>query len=158
MTSNSPALYTGSSSTFALEGMPSPANQDLLASEYVVEEAREFTMKPLAIMPPPNNGSSLKSTARTMAPRGGAKTKCAPPNKRTSTGVLGLKRKTPKESGPSLQKGEKYKGSLVTPSGNVVFHSYSSPSVPSASPLPNSCFTIVGVRKPEGWVWEGSQT
>ena len=107
-------------------------------------------MKPLAIMPPPNSGSSLKSTTRTMAPRGGAKIKRAPPSKRTPTGVFGLKRKTPKESGPSLQKGEKYKGSLVTPSDNVVLHSYSSPPIPSACPLPNSRFTVVGVRKPEG--------
>jgi len=56
-------------------------------------------MKPLAIMPPPNSGSSLKSTARTMAPRGGAKTKCAPPNKRTLTGILDLKRKLLKKKG-----------------------------------------------------------
>lgn len=83
-----------------------------------------------------------------MAPRGGAKIKHALPSKRTSTGALSLKTKAPEEGRPSRHQGEVYRRSLVTPSGNIVYHSYSSTLAPPSSPSP--CFTIVGIRKPEG--------
>ena len=49
------ALYTGSSSTYELKGIPSPANQIFFTNERITEEARAITLKPLAILPPQEN-------------------------------------------------------------------------------------------------------
>lgn len=91
----------------------------------------------------------MKSTACTKAPIGDAKLKRASP-KRTSTGAIGLKKLRTEEGGPSYHPGKK-KSSLVTPLGNVVYHSYTTTSSkPPSDPLPSPHFTIKGVRKPEG--------
>lgn len=141
MAGKSLALYTGSSSTYDLEGVPSLANQPFLTNEQVVEEARAIIMKPLAILPPQKNGASQGSVARSVAPGGRGKVKRMYPYRRSTTGTLALKKKLPEDGTPGLQSGEKYKGSLVTPLGNVCFHSYSSSSLPPKSPLRKPCFT-----------------
>lgn len=133
MASHALALYTGSCSTYNLDGVS--ASIDLVPeSTFVREDARAITMTPLAIMPPPSSMSgstSLKSTTRTKAPQGGTKSKQAPPM-RPLTGITGLKRKAPKV-------GEKK--THVTPLGSSV-------SCPSTRPSPS--YTIVGVKKPDG--------
>lgn len=130
MASNALALYTGSSSTYNLEGVP--RSFDLVPeSTFVREEAKAIIVTPLAIMPPPNSGTSggasLKSTAWTKAPQGGAKPRQAPPSK-TSMGTVGLKRKVPESTEPS-------KKVHVTPSGNTIF---------------SRSYTVVGIKKPDG--------
>jgi hypothetical protein len=70
-----------SNSTYDLEGVP--LSIDLVPkSTFVSEEARIITEAPLAIMPPPtytmSGGSSLKTTACSKVPQGGAKEKTAP--------------------------------------------------------------------------------
>jgi len=133
MASHALALYTSSCSTYNLDGVP--ASIDLVPeSTFVREEARVITMMPLAIMPSLSSmsgGTSLKYTACTKAPQGGAKSKQAPPTK-PLMGITGLKRKAPKV-------GEKK--THVTPSGSSV-------SRPNTRPSPS--YTIVGVKKPDG--------
>jgi len=123
MAGKSLALFIDSNSTYDLEGVPSPLNQVFHASEQVVEEARTIIMKPLAILPPQKSEASQGSTARSAAPVGGGKVGRTYPYKRPTKGTLGLKKMLPEEGGPSLQPGEKYKNSLVMPSGDVCFHS-----------------------------------
>ena len=78
------ALYTGSSSTYELKGIPSPANQIFFTNERITEEARAITLKPLAILPPQekeigaSQGSSPNNSglaARSVAPNGNGKAK-----------------------------------------------------------------------------------
>ena len=69
------ALYTGSSLTYNLEGVPHSIDP-VPESTFVKEEVKAITMAPLVIMPLPSSevgdGTSVKSTARTKAPQGGA--------------------------------------------------------------------------------------
>jgi len=51
------ALYTGSSSTYNLEGIPHDINP-VLVNTFMREEAKAVTMAPLAIMPPPFSRAS----------------------------------------------------------------------------------------------------
>jgi hypothetical protein len=93
MASHALTLYTASSSTYDIEGVP--LSIDLVPkSSYVREEARLITEAPLAIMAPPSyamsGGSSLKTMMRSKVPQGGAKEKKAAPT-RPTTGILGLK-------------------------------------------------------------------
>jgi len=124
MASHALTLYTASSSTYDLKGVP--LSIDLVPkSSFVREEARIITEASLAIMAPPSyamrGGSSPKTMARSKAPQGGAK------------------RKAPDISGPS-------KRSVVTPSGNTVSHASSS----FHTIRPSLSYTVVGVRKPDG--------
>jgi len=48
---NALTLYTGSCSTYNLDGMPLLANQPMPKSDYVREEVKALTMAPLALMP-----------------------------------------------------------------------------------------------------------
>ena len=78
MASHALSLYTASNSTYNLDKVP--LSIDLVPeSSYGREEARLITKSPLAIMPTPcfamSGGSSLKTTARSKAPQGGAKEK-----------------------------------------------------------------------------------
>ena len=61
-------LYTGSNSTYNLEGIPHAINP-VLESTFVREEAKAVTMAPLAIMPPllsrASGGTSMRSMAWT---------------------------------------------------------------------------------------------
>lgn len=70
MANNALALYTSSSSTYNLEGVPHSINL-VLESTFVKEEAKAITMAPHAILPPPisraSGDTSVKSTARTKA-------------------------------------------------------------------------------------------
>ena len=82
MASHALALYTASSSTYNLEGVP--LSIDLVPeSSFVREEARIITEAPLAIMAPPSyamsGGSSLKTMAHYKAPLGGTKEKKVAP-------------------------------------------------------------------------------
>ena len=105
------------------------------------EEPRAAIETPLAILPPPSlefsNVSSLKSTARSL--KNGAKKKV--PVGRQTTGVLGVKRKTP--SGSRLSK----RAAVMPPSSSV--SSLSSPVKDSRS------YTIRGVRKSDGGYAKG---
>ena len=69
------ALYTGSSSTYNLVGIPHAINP-VLENTFMREEAKAIIMAPLAIMSPPfsgaSGGMSVRSTARTNVPQGGA--------------------------------------------------------------------------------------
>ena len=64
------ALYTGSGSTYNLEGIPH-AITPVLENTFVREEAKVITMAPLAIIPPPfsgpSGGTSVSSTVGTKA-------------------------------------------------------------------------------------------
>jgi len=51
------ALYTGSKSTYNLEGIPHAINP-VPENTFVREEAKTVIMVPLAIMPPPFSGAS----------------------------------------------------------------------------------------------------
>jgi hypothetical protein len=106
------------------------------------EEAWAILETPFAIMPPPSytmsGGTSLRSTACSKAPLGGAKEKKAPSTMPT-TGAIGLKRKAPEVSGPKKQ-------SFVTLSGNSVSRASSLMHTDRSSPS----YTIVGMRKPDG--------
>jgi hypothetical protein len=140
MASYALSLYNASSSIYDLDIALLSVDYTPERS-YVREEARLITEEPLAIMPPPGSmsgGSSLKSTAHSKVPQGGAKEKKTVPT-RPTTGAIGLKRKASNISNPS-------KRSSVMPSGNMV--SCTSLSIPSAMPSPS--YTIVGVRKPDG--------
>ena len=115
MASHALALYTGSCSTYNLNGIL--ASIDLvLESSYVREEARLITEAPLAIIAPLSYAmggcSSLKNMTCSKAPFGCTKEKKVAPT-RPTTGALSLKQKAPKDSGPS-------KRCVVTPSGNSV--------------------------------------
>jgi hypothetical protein len=141
MASHALALYTDSNSTYDLEGVP--LSIELVPkSTFVREEARFITEASLAIMPPPSytmsGDSSLKTTAHSKAPQGGAKEKKTAPTQPT-TGTLGLKQKAPGVSRPS-------KRFVVTPSGNMV----SSVTSSFQTTRPSLSYTVVGVRKPEG--------
>ena len=65
------ALYTGSSSTYNLEGIPQAINP-IPENTFVREEARVVMMAPLAVMPPlfsgASGGTSVQSTTRTKVP------------------------------------------------------------------------------------------
>ena len=104
------------------------------------EEPRAAIETPLAILPPPclefSNVSILKSTARSL--KNGAK---KVPAGRPTTGVLGVKRKTP--SGSRLSK----RAAVMPPSSSV--SSLSSPVKDSRS------YTIRGVRKSDGGYAKG---
>jgi hypothetical protein len=77
MASHALTLYKGSFSTYNLDGILESI--DLVPqSSFVREEARLITEAPLAIMLPSDamsGGTSLKSTACSKAPLGGAKEK-----------------------------------------------------------------------------------
>jgi hypothetical protein len=141
MASYALSLYKASSSIYDLDVAPLSVDYTL-ESSYVQEEARIITETPLAIMLPPSHtmsgGSSLKSTARSNAPKGGAKEK-KKASARPTTGATGLKRKAPVSS-------ESSKRTNVTPLGNPV--SCASSSIPSARPSPS--YTMVSVCKPDG--------
>jgi len=131
----------GSCSTYNLDGIS--ASIDLvLESSYVREEARLITEALLTIISYAMSGdSSLKTTTHSKAPLGGAKEKKALPT-RPTTGSIGLKRNTPKDSGPSNH-------SFVTPSGISV--SRASSSLSSVRPLHR------GRRaQTRWWIWEGA--
>ena len=137
MASHALTLYTGSCSTYNLDGIL--ASIDLVPeSSYVREEARLITEAPLAIMAPPSyamrDGSSLKTTSCSKAPLGGTKEKKVAPT-RPTTGAISLKRKALEVSGPS-------KRSVVTSFGNLV--SRASLSLPSTRP--SLSYTMVGMR------------
>jgi hypothetical protein len=85
-----------------------------------------------------SGGSSLKTTAHSKAPQGGAKEKKTTPTCPT-TGALGLKQKAPDVSGTS-------KHPVVTPLGNTVSRASSSFQTARSS----LSYTMVGVRKLEG--------
>jgi hypothetical protein len=140
MASHALTLYTSSNSTYDLEGV-SPSIDLVPESTFVREEARIVTEASLAIMPPPSytmsGGLSLKTTARSKAPQGGAKEKMVPTQ--PTTGTLGLKQKALDVSGPR-------KHSVVMPTGNMVSHASSS----FQTARPSLSYTVVGVRKPEG--------
>ena len=138
MASHSLTLYKGSCSTYNLDGIP--VSIDLVPeSSFMREEARLITEAPLAIMAPPSyamsGGSSLKTTAHSKVPLGGAKEKKVPSTRPTTR----LKRKVSKASEPK-------KRSLVTPLGNSV--SRASSSMHTARP--SLSYTVVGMRKPKG--------
>ena len=140
MASHALTLYKGSCSTYNLDGIS--ASIDLVPkSSFVREEARLITEVPLAIMAPPSyamsGSSSLKTTACSKAPQGGAKEKKVEQTSPT-TSAISLKRKAPEASGPS-------KLSLVTPLGKLV--SRASSSLHTARP--SLSYTIVSVRKPD---------
>lgn len=67
-------------------------------------------------------------------------------------GAIDLKKKGnfQGDDGPTLKPGETYKNSLVTPSGDVCYHTYSSLSFPPKIPPLKPRFTIIGIRKPGG--------
>ncbi|XP_066333843.1 putative disease resistance protein RGA3 [Miscanthus floridulus] len=100
-----------SSSTYVLEGVS--LSTDLVPESSFVRQSRLVTEAPLAIMAPPSyamsGGSSLKITARSKVPQGGAKEKKMTPTQPT-IGALGHKRKASDVSRPS-------KCSVVMPSG-----------------------------------------
>ena len=64
------ALYTGSKSTYNLEGIPHAINP-VPENTFVREEVKTIMMDPLAIMPPlfsgASGGTSVQSSARTKA-------------------------------------------------------------------------------------------
>jgi hypothetical protein len=71
------SLYKASSSIYELDVAPLSVDYTP-ESSYVREEARLIMETPLAIMPPPSymsDGSILKSTVRSNAPKCGAKEK-----------------------------------------------------------------------------------
>jgi hypothetical protein len=96
MASYALSLYKALSSIYDLDVAPLSVDYTPKSS-YVREEARLITEMPLAIMPPPSymsGGLSLKSTARSNAPKGGAKEKKTAAT-RPTTSAIGLKRKAP---------------------------------------------------------------
>jgi hypothetical protein len=114
MASHALTLYKGSCSTYNLDGIL-PSIDLVPESSFVREEAKAILEAPLVIMAPPSyamsGGSSLKTTACSKAPQGGAKEKKMAPT-RPTTDTIGLKRKAPYVSRTS-------KRSIVTPSGNT---------------------------------------
>jgi hypothetical protein len=137
MASYALSLYKASTSIYDLDMAPLSVDYTP-ESSYVWEEARLITEEPLAIMPPPSymgGGSSIKSTARSNAPKGDHKEKKKAPACPT-IGTISLKWKAPDSSKPS-------KCSLVTPLGTRA-----SSSIPSARSSPS--YAMVGVRKPNG--------
>ena len=90
-----------------------------------------------------SGGSSLKTTARSKAPQGGAKEKKTA-LARPTTSALGLKRKAPDVSRTS-------KRPVVMPSGNTVSHA----SLSFHTARPSLSYTIVGVQKSDGGYGKG---
>jgi hypothetical protein len=93
MASYALSLYKALSSIYDLDVAPLSIDYTPKSS-YVQEEARIITETPLTIMPPPSHtmsgGSSLNSTVRSNAPKGGAKEKKKAPALPT-TGAIGIK-------------------------------------------------------------------
>ncbi|RLM70330.1 hypothetical protein C2845_PM17G09460 [Panicum miliaceum] len=179
MANNSIVPFVGSTSTFALEGEPTPVNQ-IVVADAMEHEAEHVATTPLAMLPAPTTKegpvgasrgsadplvrphpeerpsgprsalSSIKLSA-SMKGRGGRVSAA----QRPTTGELRhkdiAKRLFANPLPPvPLEEGKRLVFSVTSKSGNVVSHNYTTDTYTPASPTPQPRFHVVGIRTPGG--------
>jgi len=173
------------SSTFALEGEPSPANLTLAVME-VNQEAEHISKTPLVVIPAsalkgeargadrgqaeplvrpnhPSGPSASHSTPRTIRKISTKRGKCpgSGGSARPTTGMLAPKDVSkhlfadPLPPMP-LEEGQEHVYSLCTKCGDVVSHNcVTTPTRTTTTPSPPQCFHVVGIRTPGGGYGKG---
>ena len=171
--------FNEASSTFALEGEPSPANLALAVME-VDQETKHIAKTPLAANPAPapkgeargadrvpaeplvwpnhpGGPSASRSTPRTVRKIPAKRGRCpgSGGSARPTTGMLepkDISKRLFADPPPmSLEEGQEHVYLLYTKSGDVVIHNYvTTPTRTTTTPSPPQCFHVVGIRTPGG--------
>ena len=172
--------FNAASSTFALEGEPSPANLALATME-VDQEAEHIAKTPLAVIPAPASKEAARGANRGLAEPlsrpnhlGGPSASRSLPHivrkisakrdrcpgsggsARPTTGMLAPKDVSKRLFADPLppmplEEGQEHVYSLYTKSGNVISHNYvTTPTCTTTTPSPPQRFHVVGIRTPGG--------